>query len=357
MPRADLISVVIATYNYARFLPAAITSALAQAPVPLEVIVVDDGSTDETGGVLERFSEHIEIIRQENHGLSAARNAGLARANGRHVVFLDADDLLPDGVLRSQAAMLEACPERTMSVCRNFFFETLDAVTGRPRPTGEWRLFRDALDVHLCHFNIAPPHAFLVRREAVERCGGFDTGLGACEDYALWFRLAAAGPPPLANPSVAVAYRRHAASMSRNLDRQHAHDALLHHRVAETLLRTDFPAASRPEGLLGCLAGCLLTHGRLEGRHPRLAQGLATPIRALLKRLAREASGGWRLSPTGQYFLLRIAMTLRQNGQPIDSPVRELLGRLFPDWTPAIAAGSDQELREALESLTARLVF
>ncbi|WP_300156553.1 glycosyltransferase [Solidesulfovibrio sp.] len=355
MPCADRISVVIAAYNYGRFLPDAIRSALEQRDVSCEVVVVDDGSTDDTADVLRRHGRDVVVVSQENKGLSAARNAGLARARGRYVVFLDADDLLLPGVLASQLRALREDGRKAMAVCRSHFFETLDA-RGQPRPTGEWRLFREALDAHLCHFNIAPPHAFMVRREAVEGCGGFDAGLAACEDHDLWLRLAVAGEAPVCNPDGRVAYRRHPGSMSRNLDRQHAHDAILHHRVAEALRRTDFPAARRPEGLLGCLAGCLLTRSRLAARQPGPAEGLGGPIRDMLDRLAGERAAAREASDTAAYFLSRIEATLRLDPEAGDA-VRAPLRRAFPEPMPALAALSEPQLRDASQRLTARLVF
>ncbi len=355
----DLISVIIPTYNYAHFLPEAIQSVFRQEKVVCEVIVVDDGSTDGTADVLERYSGKITVITQENKGLSAARNAGLRKAGGRYIVFLDADDLLLQQALRSQLLVLQGDPQRTMAVCRSLFFETCDA-QGQPQPTGSWRLFRDTLEAHLCHFNIAPPHAFMVRRDAVERCGGFDTGLAACEDYDLWFRLAVAGPAPAPNPAGMVAYRRHRGSMSQNLDRQWAHDALLHRHVADVLFQTGFPASARQEGLFGCLAGCLLTYGRLESRQSGLAASLLDPIAAMADCLVREPSRSKRMSETAEYFVLRIATMLRQAcgaGRVFDRPIRDLLQRLFPDSMAALNAMPDQDIQGRLEQVTTKLVF
>lgn len=355
---SDLVSIIIPTYNYAHFLGATLRSALAQKNISLEILVVDDGSTDETQACIAQFFPKITLLSQENKGLSAARNAGLARATGRYVVFLDADDLLGPDALSSQLRQLQADPTRTMVVCRNRFFTTTDAA-GQPIACGEWRLFRDDLAAHLCHFNIAPPHAFLARREAVERAGGFDTELAACEDYDLWFRLAVAGPPPAVNPAGLVAYRRHPGSMSRNLDRQYTHDACMHRRVARRLLQSDFPNAARLEGLLGCLAGCVLTLERLAPRQPEAAKQLVPVIGDLLQSLDREAPTATP-TPTSQYFLLRLALTLQHahgDAVAVIRPIHERLHRLLAQHLPALAANNEQHLRTALEQLTATLVF
>ncbi len=360
MKTSPLVSVVVPARDAARFLPDTLRSVLAQGGVALEVIVVDDGSTDDTPAVLRRFSDRITVVSQANAGQSAARNAGVARAAGRFLVFVDADDLFFPGVLRSQLEVLQADPARTMVVCRSLFFTSSDAA-GAPIRRGEWRLFREDLDAHLCHFNIAPPHAFMVRREAVERAGGFDPGLRACEDHDLWFRLAVAGPPPAVNPGGLVAYRRHPGGMSRDLDRQRRHDAIMHHRVAATLREVDFPAGGRLEGLLGCLAGCLLTASRLEAGRPGEAGELIGLARDVLDRLGRESPPPGRDPGTAGYFLLRLAATLpRLSGldQGFSEAVRELRARLArcggagAGWRAAWGADPD-----ALERLTARLVF
>ena len=100
-------SLIIPTFNHARFVGAAIDSALAQTVSAFEVIVVDDGSTDETPAVLARYAGRVRVLRQENRGLSAARNAGLAAAHGTFVSFLDADDVMAPTKLTAQLEVLE----------------------------------------------------------------------------------------------------------------------------------------------------------------------------------------------------------------------------------------------------------
>ena len=188
---SHLVSVIIPAYNYAHFLPFALESALSQKRVELEIIVVDDGSTDDTSGVLEYYQSRnphrMRVLCQNNQGLSAARNAGLDISNGEYLVFLDADDMLLQNALASQRDMFCAHPDLDMVVCRSFFFEHIDSF-GNPIHCGQWRLFLQDLDVHLCHFNIAPPHAFMIRYSLIDQVGHFDIGLKACEDHDLWFR-------------------------------------------------------------------------------------------------------------------------------------------------------------------------
>ena len=108
---APLVSVIVPTFNYARYLPRALDSCLRQTHPALETIVVDDGSTDETPAVLARYGERIQTIRQPNAGVSAARNAALALSRGEYVAFLDADDWLPDDAIALRVAALAAHPQ------------------------------------------------------------------------------------------------------------------------------------------------------------------------------------------------------------------------------------------------------
>ncbi|HEY2324319.1 MAG TPA: glycosyltransferase family A protein, partial [Thermoanaerobaculia bacterium] len=101
------VSVVIPSYNYARYLGEAIDSALAQTLPPLEVIVVDDGSTDETSEVLATYADRIRVLRQKNSGVAVARNSGIAAAHGEYVAFLDADDIWLPRKLELQMARFD----------------------------------------------------------------------------------------------------------------------------------------------------------------------------------------------------------------------------------------------------------
>lgn len=107
----DLVSVIIPTFNYARFLPHAIDSVLAQTYQRKECIVVDDGSTDSTPEVLWHYETRIKVVTQPNRGLSAARNAGMAAARGDYLSFLDADDWSEPDKLAVQVAYLDEHPE------------------------------------------------------------------------------------------------------------------------------------------------------------------------------------------------------------------------------------------------------
>ncbi len=301
------VSLVIPAYNYADFLPGTLDSALSQGVDGLEIVLVDDGSTDETPAVAASYGPAVRCLRQDNAGLSAARNAGLGLAQGEYVGFLDADDLLGPGALASQMRFLDEHPDVDAAVCRSFFFSESEA-PGKPIANGEWRLFRQDLAVHLCHFNVAPPHAFLARRAAVAGAR-FDRGLSACEDHAFWLDLAARGTRFAANAGAQVFYRRHGASMSANLSRQRRHDALLHERVWSVLAgRPDFPPGRRRAALLAAVAGPLLSAARLAAEDPMAAARLVVLAGEALAQA--EAAGSGPLDALERFYLARLWFSL-----------------------------------------------
>jgi glycosyltransferase involved in cell wall biosynthesis/SAM-dependent methyltransferase len=207
-----LVSIVITTYNHARFLAEAIESALAQTVAPSEVIVVDDGSTDDPGSVVSRYPQ-VQLIRQPNQGLAAARNTGWRAARGRYVVFLDADDRLMPEALASNLQRFSERPECAF-VYGSFYY--IDAggrhlISPPPKLVGE-----DAYEFFLKNNWVAMHAAVMYRRDCLEEVGGFDARLPRCEDYELYLRLArryrvAAGVDRIAE------YRRHDSNMSLNI--------------------------------------------------------------------------------------------------------------------------------------------
>ena len=184
-------SVVIPLYNLGRFVGEAIESVLAQTVVAedVETIVIDDGSTDGGDAVVRRYVPRVRYVRQDNRGLPAARNAGLACAQGEFVTFLDADDRFLPEMLATQLDVFATRPDVGL-VYTGFRF--IDG-GGRPLGTNGWS--RDEGDVfrRLVLGNLIHPHLALVRREAAERIGGFDERLGGAADWDFWLRLARAG--------------------------------------------------------------------------------------------------------------------------------------------------------------------
>jgi glycosyltransferase involved in cell wall biosynthesis len=211
------VSVVIPTYNYARYVPEAVDSVLAQSFEELEVIVVDDGSTDQTAEILRSFGEQIRNIRQEHRGLSAARNTGIRAARGQYVAFLDSDDLwLPEKV-SLQIARLDAEPEVGLVYCETLLFD--DSALATPTLHSDWASHPSGRILPwLVRQNVIPSPTPIVRRELFERVGLFDETLSACEDWDMWIRIGRVCEIAYVN-QVLAKYRRHRENMSLDSER------------------------------------------------------------------------------------------------------------------------------------------
>ncbi len=181
------VSVVIPCYRQAHFLPEAVGSVLEQTGPPGEILVVDDGSPDDVPSVVANF-RGVQCLRQENRGLSAARNAGLARCSGEAVVFLDADDrLLPEALAIGGAALAEH-PGAALVWGFNRPIDREGRVLGPiSNPwTSETASYADLLGRNV----VGPPVGVMFRRSALADCGGFSAGSKGSEDYDLYLRLA-----------------------------------------------------------------------------------------------------------------------------------------------------------------------
>ncbi len=198
-----LISVIVPAYNAARFLGEAIESIRAQRWEPLEILVVDDGSTDGTAAVAEGL-EGVRLVRKENGGAASARNCGLKEARGEWIAMLDADDLWPADKLAVLAPRLLAD-------------EGLDVVTGRiqyVRMDGaEWQEYRFENEENtVSHIHLG---AALYRKRAFERIGGFDESLRVGDDQDWWLRAREAGLRILILEEITLHYRLHGTNMTR----------------------------------------------------------------------------------------------------------------------------------------------
>jgi len=182
------VSVVIPTYNLAQFLPEAVESVRAQGWPDFEIIVVDDGSTDDTGRVLERLARDREVrcFRQENAGAASARNRGIGEARKAWVAFLDADDFWNAGKLAAQFEALGRKPSARFSYTdeRLRFEDGTEADRASRARTGP-------LLPQLLVGNIFATPTALVRRDCFDAVGLFDTRLRTGEDWDMWMRLAA----------------------------------------------------------------------------------------------------------------------------------------------------------------------
>jgi glycosyltransferase involved in cell wall biosynthesis len=192
-----LVSVVIPCHNYGRFLGAAIESVLAQGDESIELIVVDDGSTDDTAEVAARYPD-VVYVRQPNLGQAAAQNRGLEAANGEFVLFLDADDESTPGAVEALAGSLRARPDCAFAYGHIDRVDSEGAVlTASPsRSARSQTCLEEDPYAYMLRTNncLRGGGAVLYRTDLLRRAGGFSLGLGNAQDLDLNLRLAREHP-------------------------------------------------------------------------------------------------------------------------------------------------------------------
>jgi glycosyltransferase involved in cell wall biosynthesis len=276
------LSVIIPSYNSAAWVADAISSVLRQTKAPRAIIVVDDGSTDESQAILATFGRSIQVIRQENGGLSAARNAGALAASTEWVAFLDADDRYRPNCIETYAALEAAFPQTNVlfsdfavfgdegPMSESAFDRFLPDLDRRARQQAGVLLWlkKSSNGVLIERNGTFAPSALVIRRSLLEQVGWFDEGFGrtGAEDLELYCRLA-----PVASVGVArqtlIDKRWHRTNMSQDYDRMRpgADRAL---RRADELLRGRHRALRRvvTRKRADMLRGW--AHGELARRNP-----------------------------------------------------------------------------------------
>jgi len=223
------VSVVVPCFNYGRFLAECLDSVRAQTFEGWECIVIDDGSTDDTGAVAAAYAAkdgRFVSVRQENRGLSAARNAGMRRAQGDYLQLLDADDLLEEGKLEQQAAFLDQHPDCALVYGGMRYFQVRGSAKvlapGRNASAVEWmKMWRDTDSTMLAAMvegNQFPVSAALFRRAVLEETGYFDEELRSHEDWDFWLRWAFSGKRFFGEdvPGTRTLIREHGQSLTRS---------------------------------------------------------------------------------------------------------------------------------------------
>jgi glycosyltransferase involved in cell wall biosynthesis len=197
------VTVVIACFNYGRYLREAIASVTSQDAGAPRVIVVDDGSTDSaTRAVLDEIAtDGVHVLRQENRGVSAARNSGLALASTPYVLVLDADDRLAPGALAAMREPLDRDPALGFAYGYMRLFGEMSGVVRFPAYDPYRLLYRHTIGL-----------SALMRAEVVDATGGFDPGFPHYEDWELWVNALAHGFQGRLVDAVTLEYRRHGAA-------------------------------------------------------------------------------------------------------------------------------------------------
>jgi glycosyltransferase involved in cell wall biosynthesis len=217
MPSVPKVSVVITCYNYGQYIRAAIESVLDQTWQDFEIIVIDDGSTDDTPQVMAEYHGHetIRYLRQENQGQPKAKNRGIAESRGEFVAFLDADDVwLPEKL----ALQLQLFNEPAVGVgyTRRYWIDP----DGQVIQGNERTLRRGTILNYILIDNFICFSSSMVRRELLEATGGFDETLPMGIDYDLWIRLAAKCGFDYVNQPL-IKYRTGHVNLSRNVTRRY----------------------------------------------------------------------------------------------------------------------------------------
>ena len=181
------VTVIVPTYNCGEFVRHAIDSALAQTASPEAVIVIDDGSTDDTAARVAGYEGRVRYIRQPNQGVSAARNYGLREVRSEFVAFLDADDVWHPRKLELQLAVLRA--KSDFGLVGTSTYSWPGKAPELPRQPTEGRLVPVPWEL-LAVRNVFVTSSVLIRRTVLDRVGEFDTRLQGPEDHDLWLRLA-----------------------------------------------------------------------------------------------------------------------------------------------------------------------
>ncbi len=273
------ITVIIPTHNRAGLLPRALDSVLAQTLAPLEIILVDDGSTDGTEALMaERYSS-VRYRKQANRGVSAARNRGIEEARGEWIALLDSDDAWLPGKLATQQEALATDPGHRLCHTEEIWIRAgrrVNAMKKHSKFGG--RIFRQCLP--RC---VISPSSALIHRNLLEQLGGFDEDLPACEDYDLWLRICAVEPVLFVAKPQIVKHGGHADQLSRRhwgMDRFRI-------RALEKIIGSDRLGLEDREAAIETLvrkAGILATGAEKRGNG-----GRADEYRALQRRYLKES--------------------------------------------------------------------
>lgn len=207
------ISVIIPAFNAERYLGEALDSVFAQGIEDLEVLVVDDGSTDQTPALARSYGRGVRLLAQKRSGSGAARNAGLAAATGELIAFLDADDVWVDGKTEAQLALFERNPGLSLVFAdlQGFDQNGSRATTYFAECGFDGQCAPSSIFLH----DMIMTSSVILHRSSFERAGTFDPTLRIGQDTDLWFRIALSGSIAVV-PRPLVRYRHHAANTTKD---------------------------------------------------------------------------------------------------------------------------------------------
>ncbi len=259
--KSPVVSVIIPTYNRSGMVIQAVESVMAQDFRDFELIIVDDGSTDNTPERLSPFKNRVRYIYQENRGVSAARNKGINMASGRLIAFLDSDDLWLPGKLACQVRFFDSNKQALICQTEEIWIRNGIRVNPKKRHQKESGMIYERF-LALC---LVSPSAVMMRKELFDIVGCFDEDLPACEDYDLWLRVGCRFPVHLIDEPLIVKRGGHEDQLSRTPGLDRFRIFSICKMIESGLLSTDQHRASvrmLKEKCLIYAAGC-----RKRGRH------------------------------------------------------------------------------------------
>jgi glycosyltransferase involved in cell wall biosynthesis len=252
----ELISVIMPCFNGEKYLGYAIENVLSQTYWPVELIVINDGSTDGSRDIVKKFGERVILIEQENVGPGVARNRGISRSRGEFIAFLDADDYWRLDCLEKLHSALTSC-DADVAYCGWQNIE-VNGEVGKAYVPPDYAS-EDKREYFLRGGAPWPIHAALVRRKALVKTGGFDERLPFCEDYDLWLRLGLRGSLKRVNEVLAF-YRHHREVRS---DWKRGFEAIYGRMIKRDFVRCfrEVTKGLEPEKLREFIDGALLQRG------------------------------------------------------------------------------------------------
>lgn len=188
--KEKLVSIIIPAYNVGKYIAQTLDSILAQTYKNIEVIVVDDGATDNTKEIIEKYIKNksfIKLISQKNKGLAGARNTGLKHAAGEYICIFDSDDIMLPNKIEKQVEFLEEHQECDLAYSNIYHF-----IDNNPNKTYLWKLPQYSLNAYrnlLLHGNYINPNSVLFRRSVYDKYGGFDESIRSAEDWDYWLKI------------------------------------------------------------------------------------------------------------------------------------------------------------------------
>ena len=209
--KLPLVSVIIPTYNRGWVVKEAIDSVLDQDFSDYELIVVDDGSNDNTREILEAYGKAIRVLQQSNRGVSVARNRGIAEAAGRLIAFLDSDDLWLPRKLTTQVKFFEENADAVINQTQEIWIRN----GLRVNPKKRHHKFSGMIFERSLALCLVSPSAVMIKKSLFDAVGVFDEQLPACEDYDLWLRVSCRYPVHLMDTPLVIKRGGHDDQLSK----------------------------------------------------------------------------------------------------------------------------------------------